>query len=40
MDVIANLPADATARGANDKIGRLLQEIEALIADDEAADRR
>ena len=40
MDVIANLPADATARGANDKIGRLLQEIEALIADDEAADRQ
>ena len=40
MDVTANIPADATARGTNDKIGRLLQEIEALIADDEAADRQ
>ena len=40
MDVIANLPADAAARGTSDKIGRLLREIEALIADDEAADRQ
>ena len=35
-----NLPTDAAARRASDKIGRLLQEVEALIADDEAADRK
>jgi hypothetical protein len=35
-----NLPADAAARRTSDKIARLLREIEALIADDEAADRQ
>src|SRR5207244_8173656 len=40
VDVTANLPAGTAARGTSDKIGRLLQEIEALIADDEAADRQ
>jgi hypothetical protein len=44
MDVTASFPADAApalptaARG--DKIARLLREIDALIADDEAADRQ
>jgi hypothetical protein len=44
VDVTASLPADAAvapptrARGA--KIARLLREIDALIADDEAADRQ
>ena len=43
MDVTANVPADAAARptrGTSDKIARLLREIDALIADDEAADRQ
>ncbi|HEU5244011.1 MAG TPA: hypothetical protein VFU33_06385 [Gaiellaceae bacterium] len=40
MDVTANRAADVAARGTSAKIGRLLQEIDALIADDEAADRR
>src|SRR3982750_3152595 len=40
VDVTMNLPTDAAARRAGDKIGRLLQEVEALIADDEAADRK
>ncbi len=44
MDVAANLPSDAdaapAAHGRSDKIARLLGEIEALIADDEAADRQ
>ena len=31
---------DAPARGTSAKIGRLLQEIDGLIADDEAADRQ
>src|SRR3954470_15524959 len=35
-----NLPADAAGRRTSAKIERLLQEIEALIADDEAADRQ
>jgi hypothetical protein len=43
MDVIASFPADAAvappARASSEKIARLLGEIEALIADDEAADR-
>ena len=38
MDVTASLQADAPAR--SEKITRLLGEIEALIADDEAADRQ
>lgn len=42
MDVTANMPAKATeaAPVLSDKIARLLQEIEALIAYDEAADRQ
>ena len=40
MDVTANRTADAAVLGTSDKIGRLLQEIDALIADDEASDRR
>ena len=41
MDVTANLSAEAVStRATSDKIARLLQEIEALIADDEAADRQ
>jgi hypothetical protein len=40
MDVTANLRVDMPARGTSAKIGRLLSEIEALIADDEAADRQ
>ena len=40
MDVTANRAADTTARGTSQKIARLLQEIDALIADDEAADRQ
>jgi hypothetical protein len=40
VDVTAKLPADAAARRTSAKIERLLQEIEALIADDEAADRQ
>ncbi|HKU57619.1 MAG TPA: hypothetical protein VJP41_11425, partial [Gaiellaceae bacterium] len=44
MDTAASFPADASAaapaRGRSEKIGRLLGEIEALIADDEAADRQ
>lgn len=39
MDTV-NLPVDAAARPTSAKIERLLQEIEALIADDEAADRQ
>jgi hypothetical protein len=35
-----NLSVDAAARPTSAKIERLLQEIEALIADDEAADRQ
>ena len=41
MDVTTNLAAEhAPARRTSAKIGRLLYEIEALIADDEAADRQ
>jgi hypothetical protein len=41
VDVTANLSAEAVStRATSDKIARLLQEIEALIADDEAADRQ
>jgi hypothetical protein len=40
VDVTANLATDTATRRTSDKIGRLLQEIEALIADDEAADRQ
>jgi hypothetical protein len=41
VDVTANLSAEAaSARATSDKIARLLREIEALIADDEAADRQ
>lgn len=36
----ASATADTPTRRTSDKIGRLLQEIEALIADDEAADRQ
>jgi Ribonucleotide reductase, small chain len=40
VDVTANVPSEtALARGRSHNIGRLLHEIEALIADDEAADR-
>jgi hypothetical protein len=37
---VAELTETMPARGTSDKIGRLLREIEALIADDEAADRQ
>jgi hypothetical protein len=41
MDVIADYAADATAAAPrSEKIARLLHEIDALIADDEAADRQ
>jgi hypothetical protein len=40
VDVTANRAADTAARGTSQKIARLLQEIDALIADDEAADRQ
>jgi hypothetical protein len=41
MDVAADYAADATAEPPRrQKIARLLQEIDALIADDEAADRQ
>src|ERR1700757_388391 len=42
MDVTANgqAPAAEAAPVRSGKIGRLLREIEALIADDEAADRQ
>jgi hypothetical protein len=42
VDVTANYSADRTetTRGTSAKIGRLLHEIETLIADDEAADRQ
>jgi hypothetical protein len=41
MDVTAGLTADATLAGPqSEKIARLLREIGALIADDEAADRQ
>jgi hypothetical protein len=44
VDVTASLPADAAAapptRARGAKIARLLREIDALIADDEAADRQ
>jgi hypothetical protein len=40
VDVTANRAADITARRTSEKIARLLQEIDALIADDEAADRQ
>jgi hypothetical protein len=41
VDVTANLSAEAvSARATSDKIARLLHEIDALIADDEAADRQ
>jgi hypothetical protein len=41
VDITADLPVEtAEARPASDKIARLLREIEALIADDEAADRQ
>jgi hypothetical protein len=41
VDVTADLSAETvSARATSDKIARLLREIEALIADDEAADRQ
>ncbi len=41
MDVTANLSTEhMPARATSAKIGRLLHEIDALIADDEAADRQ
>jgi hypothetical protein len=41
VDVISNLPGQTVpTRSTSNKIGRLLHEIEALIADDEAADRQ
>jgi len=44
VDIASNLPAevaeDGPARGTSAKIARLLNEIDALIADDEAADRQ
>jgi hypothetical protein len=41
MDVATDYAADATARRPrSEKIARLLHEIDALIADDEAADRQ
>jgi hypothetical protein len=40
VDLTASLPADGATRGTSAKIERLLQEIDALIADDEAADRQ
>jgi hypothetical protein len=44
VDTTTRFPAEATnalrARGSSEKIARLLLEIEALIADDEAADRQ
>jgi len=44
VDVTASYPGDAaaasSARGRSEKIARLLREIDALIADDEAADRQ
>ena len=44
MDITSNPPAgvaeDGPARGISAKIARLLNEIDALIADDEAADRQ
>ncbi|HEU5477020.1 MAG TPA: hypothetical protein VFU64_04225 [Gaiellaceae bacterium] len=44
MDFTADMPADAakavSKRGRSDKIARLLGEIDALIADDEASDRQ
>jgi len=44
VDVTASYPGDAAAaspaRGRSEKIARLLREIDALIADDEAADRQ
>src|SRR5215475_7042194 len=40
MDATANGAADTAARGTSAKIARLLQEIDGLIADDEAADRQ
>jgi len=40
VDVTANRASAAAGRGTSDKISRLLQEIDALIADDEAADRK
>jgi len=44
VDIASNLPAEVTedgpARGTSAKIARLLNEIDALIADDEAADRQ
>jgi hypothetical protein len=46
VDLTASVSADAAtaqpgpARGTGDRIARLLREIEALIADDEAADRQ
>ena len=41
VDVTTNLSTEAvSARPTSEKIARLLQEIDALIADDEAADRQ
>jgi hypothetical protein len=40
VDLAASVPTDTPARGTSAKIERLLREIEALIADDEAADRQ
>jgi hypothetical protein len=44
VDITSNLPADVAedgpARGTSAKIARLLNEIDALIADDEATDRQ
>src|SRR5215471_9917430 len=40
MDATGNGAADTASRGTSAKIARLLQEIDAMIADDEAADRQ
>jgi hypothetical protein len=40
VDVTTNFSTELPARGTSAKIGRLLSEIDALIADDEAADRQ
>jgi hypothetical protein len=40
VGVSTNLSAEMPVRGTSAKIGRLLDEIDALIADDEAADRQ
>jgi hypothetical protein len=40
VDVTTDFSTELPARGTSAKIGRLLSEIDALIADDEAADRQ